>query len=256
MNNNTKSPIISLNVYDIKCQKEKKIKVSGRSFHSLSYRKNGKVKINTGKESFHSKTGCITFIPKDQSYSTKVIEDTRIIAIHFNVVDDTAFNMPFMLMSNSHHLEQLFDLVLKKYSAEDFNNYECYSYFYKILAELENLAFKKSIDKINPAVSKAKMMIEKNFRCNDFNIDSLVNSLNISASHLRSEFKRYYSVTPIEYLKNIRLQNAISLLASDYYSIEDIAIKSGYSSASYFIQTFRKSTGYSPLKYKEEFLSI
>ena len=79
-------------------------------------------------------------------------------------------------------------------------------------------------------------------------------NLDISASYLRSEFKNAYGVTPIEYLKHIRHQNALSLLASDYYTVEELAEKCGYGSASYFIQSFRKITGYSPLKYKEKFL--
>jgi len=254
MHNNIKSQVISLDVYDIKQKKGRAVKVKGRPFHSISYRKQGVVKIDLGEEKFLSKNDCITFIPKKRNYSTEIIKDTHMIAIHFDVVDNSAFSVPFMLTNNNQKLTQLFDLVLNNYSGEDFINYECYSCFYKILAEIEKLFLKKAEAEINPAVSKAKEIIEKNFHDNNFNINSLVESINISASYLRSEFKRHYSITPIEYLKYIRLQSAISLLASNYNSLEDVALKSGYSSASYFIQSFRKSTGFSPLKYREHFL--
>lgn len=254
MNNNIKSPIISLSVYDIKSPKEKTNKVDGRPFCSLSYRKYGTVKFNLGDETFISKADCITFMPKKQCYSTEIIEDTHMIAIHFNALDENMFNVPFILENNNQHLHQLFDLVLKKYSTENANNYECYSYFYKILAEIEKHFIKKKESKINPAVIDAKLMIDNNFADPDFNIDLLVSELTICSSHLRSEFKKCYCLSPIEYLKYVREQNAISLLASNCYSVEDIAKKSGYSSVSYFIQSFRKSTGYSPLKYKEKFL--
>ena len=96
------------------------------------------------------------------------------------------------------------------------------------------------------------MLIEANFRDSNFNIDRLVDALPISASYLRREFKKAYGVTPIEYLKNIRLQNAISMLSANYYSIEELAKKCGYCSASYFIQSFKKSVGCSPTKYQRE----
>ena len=107
--------------------------------------------------------------------------------------------------------------------------------------------------KIKPKILKAKLEIEENFSDSNFNIDALVNKLQISPSYLRYEFKKAYSMSPIEYLSKVRQKNAMSILASDYYSIEDIAKKCGYCSTSYFIQVFKKNTGYSPLKYKEKF---
>ena len=252
MNNNIKSPIISLNVYDIKSQQEKIRKVEGRPFHSLSYRKYGKVKFNIGNNEFISRSSCITFIPKGQSYSTEIIEDTHMIAIHFNVLDEQKLNEPFIIEKENIQIRQLFEAVLKNYSTENDNNYESFSYLYKILAEIENHFKKNEESKINPIILEAKLKIDKNFADSDFNIDALVSELPICASHLRSEFKKNYSVSPIEYLKNVRLQNALSLLASNYYSVEEVSKKSGYSSTSYFIQAFRKSTGFSPLKYKKE----
>lgn len=254
MNNIIKSPVISLSAYDIKSPKGKITKVSGRSFHSLTYRKQGTVKINIGDKTLISTAGCITLTPKKQSYSTKIMQDTHLIAIHFDCLDENMYNIPFVLDSNNQQLRQLFELVVKKYSTDDVNNYECFSYFYKILAEIEKHFRKKQESKIIPAILEAKSKIEKNFADNNFNIDSLVSELPISASYLRNAFKKAYSVSPIDYLKYVRQQNAISLLSSSYYSVEELAEKCGYSSASYFIQAFRKSTGYSPLQYKEKFL--
>lgn len=255
MNINIKSPIISLSVYDVKSPKEKERKVDGRHFHSLSYRKCGTVEFSVNKKNYISKPGCITFIPKRQGYFTEVIEDTKMIVIHFDALDEDIVNEPFVIANANQHLQQLFDRVLTSYSTESENNYECYSYFYKILAEIEKYFIKKNESKISPAVLKAKLEIEKNFTNPDFNINSLVAELPICSSHLRSEFKKSFSLSPIEYLKYVRLQNAISLLISNYYSIEEVALKSGYSGTSYFIQVFRKNMNCSPSKYKEEFLT-
>lgn len=255
MNNNIKSPIISLTVYDIRSSKEKVNKVEGRPFCSLSYRKHGTVNFNISENTFVSNANCITFIPANQSYYTEITEDTHIIAVHFNPLNTKMFTKTFTILNNDQELQQLFDLVMENYSTENDNNYECYSYFYKILAKIEKHFITKKESTINPAISKAKSEIDKNFSDAEFNINSLVSTLPICASRLRSEFNKTYSISPIKYLKYVRMQNAISLLASNYYSVEDIAKKCGYSSTSYFIQSFTKSTGFSPLKYKEKFLT-
>jgi len=255
MNKIINSPIISLNVYDVYTPKETLTKVKARPFHSLTYRKQGIARINVGEKSYVSKKDCITFMPKDMHYSTEIICDTNMIAVHFDCLDKNETLTPFVFENSNQQMQQIFDRMLEKHSIDSPGNFECYSLFYKLLSELEKFFKKEQENKINTSVSKAKMLIEKNFSDNNFNIDTLVSELPISASHLRSEFKKAYSVTPIEYLKYVRLQNAISMLISDYYSIEDLALKCGFGSSSYFIQAFSKSTGYSPLRYKENILN-
>ena len=247
------SPITSLSVYNISLDKHHLTDVKGRSFYSLSYRKKGVAIINIDGKTMISKKDCITLTPKDKIYTTEILEETDIIAIHFDCLTPDAFSNPFVIENNN--LENLFNEAYEKYTVENSNNFECYSIFYKILAEIERYFQKKRDKKIKPIIRKAKSEIEKNFSNSRFNISALVDDLQISPSYLRSEFKKVYSVSPIEYLNAVRQKNAISILASDYYSIDDIAKKCGYCSTSYFIQVFKKNTGYSPLKYKEKFLS-
>jgi len=249
------SPITSLNVYDVKNPKEKLIKVRAREFNSITYRKKGTVKLNFGGKILISHPRCITFTPKNTNYTTETIDDTHMIAIHFDYPCKNELAEPFVYENSNHIMCSLFEEIYKKYSVEDANNYECYSLFYKLLSELKKHFEIKQNKKIIPAVVQAKYLIENNFRDGNFNIDCLVSMLPISASYLRREFKTAYGVSPIEYLKHVRLQNAMSLLSADYYSVEELAEKCGYSGVSYFIQSFKKSTGHSPIEYKKLYLS-
>ena len=173
------------------------------------------------------------------------------IAIHFDCLHDSLFSKPFVYQNNSHNIQKLFDEIYEKYSSDEANYYDCYSIFYKLLCEIERHYLTKHNSHIIPAVAKAKSIIENSFRDCNFNIDYLVSTLPISASYLRREFKKTYGISPIDYLKYIRHQNAISLLTADYYSIHELAEKCGYSSVSYFIQSFKKFTGFSPTEYKK-----
>lgn len=249
------SPITSLNIYDVKTPKGKLTKVRAREFNSVSYRKEGTAKLNFGDKTFISHPGCITFTPKNTDYTTEITDNTHIIAIHFDFPCKNGNPEPFVYENNSPKISGLFDEIYEKYSAEDTDNYECYAVFYRLLAELKKHFEGRQSKGTTPAVLLAKQLIENNFRDNNFNIDSLVSALPISASYLRREFKAAYGVSPIEHLKYVRLQNAKSLLSTDYYSVEELAEKCGYSGASYFIQSFKKSTGYSPMEYKKIFLN-
>ena len=254
MINIKKSPIISLSVFKITFDKHNLTEVKGRPFYSLSFRKQGVAKFNIDGKTIISEKGCITLTPKGKAYSTEILEESQIIAIHFDCLLPDSFNTPLVIKNNIKKIENLFDEAFEKYSVEDANNFECYSIFYKILAEIEKYSQKKYESNIKPKILKAKSEIEKNFADSNFNISTLVENLKISPSYLRAEFKKAYSLSPVEYLNTVRQKNAISNLASDYYSIEDIAKNCGYCSTSYFIQVFKKNTGYSPLKYKEKFL--
>jgi two-component system response regulator YesN len=249
-----KSPIISLNVFDSTQSMRSLTNVKGRAFYSLTYRKSGIAKFNIDGKTFISKKDCITLIPKNKLYSTEILEETHIIAIHFDCLLPDSFSTPFVIENNSIQLENLFNEAFEKYSVEDVCNFECYSIFYKMLSEIEGYFRKNHENKIKLKIRKAKSEIEKNFSDSNFNISTLVEKLQISPSYLRSEFKKAYSLSPMEYLSTVRKKNAILILASDYYSIDDVAKLCGYCSTSYFIQIFKKNTGYSPLKYKEKYL--
>ena len=255
MNELQKSPIISIQVYDVKTPKHNLVEVNERPFYALTYRKQGSVKIIIDGKTMVSNKNCITLTPKNKTYTTEVLEDTHMIAIHFDCLNDSAFQTPFVFENHNPLLAELFDLLYKKYSADDAYNYTCFSYFYELLELVIKHLKSTRESKLNPKIIKAKKEIDAHFTDNDFNINKLAESLSVNTSFLRREFKKAYAVSPIAYLKDARLQKALLLLLSDYYSVDEIAKECGYSSTSYFIQVFHKAKGISPQKYKEQYFN-
>ena len=64
-------------------------------------------------------------------------------------------------------------------------------------------------------------------------------------------FTRYAGLSPIQYLNRRRLEIACHLLESSNHSISDISSLTGFSSQSYFTQTFRKAFGMTPVMYRQ-----
>ncbi len=65
-------------------------------------------------------------------------------------------------------------------------------------------------------------------------------------------FRRETGTTLIQYLNQVRMTHACTLLASSNMKISDIAAQTGYESPSYFNQAFRKHTGMAPMAYRQQ----
>jgi len=67
--------------------------------------------------------------------------------------------------------------------------------------------------------------------------------------------KSYTGFTPLNYLINIRISEAIKLLKKKDVSITDIALDIGFYSSQHFSTTFKKLTGYTPSEFRKNNLS-
>lgn len=100
-------------------------------------------------------------------------------------------------------------------------------------------------------VDNIKSYIQVKFFDPDFSVDSLSKSLFISHSHMCRIFKQYEKITVINYIKNTRLNNAASLLATTNHTLKNVALMSGFKEYEYFFRAFKKHFGETPTEYRE-----
>ncbi len=74
----------------------------------------------------------------------------------------------------------------------------------------------------------------------------------MSTSWFIRNFKLYTGSTPLNYILNIRISNAQSLLENTKYNITEIAAITGYDNPLYFSRLFKKQTGLSPSEYRKQ----
>ena len=92
----------------------------------------------------------------------------------------------------------------------------------------------------------AVQFISKNFR-SDISLDTLADLCHLSRFTFCREFKKTYSVSPIEYLMQVRIQNAKRLIVEKpNLKTSQIAALSGFNDASYFCRTFKRFEHCSP----------
>lgn len=81
----------------------------------------------------------------------------------------------------------------------------------------------------------------------------LAESFGFSYSYFSRSFKSAVGMSFNEYVNFVRINEAKRVLLSENADIASLARTLGYSSASHFINNFRKSTGISPGQYKKTF---
>ena len=81
-------------------------------------------------------------------------------------------------------------------------------------------------------------------------LDILAEKVSINKFYMAHAFKQEYGVSPINYLIACRIREAKRLLAETDLSLSQIAAVLGFSSSSYFSQSFRNAEGISPTEYR------
>lgn len=95
-------------------------------------------------------------------------------------------------------------------------------------------------------VKKAVEVVHNNILNSEFDKESFAKEMHVSSSLLYKKMKLLTGQSPTDFIKIIRLNNALELLQSHKHTITEISELCGYSSISYFSTVFKKHFGKSP----------
>ncbi len=104
---------------------------------------------------------------------------------------------------------------------------------------------------LNRECTRIQNYMDANYSEN-ITLDTLASLSHMNKYYMAHAFTKYIGVSPITYLLRKRIQEGKSLLESTTYSISQISTALGFSSQSYFAQTFKKATGKTPNQYRNE----
>jgi two-component system response regulator YesN len=76
--------------------------------------------------------------------------------------------------------------------------------------------------------------LEDNYRNYDLTIAEIAQQSFISEVYFRKLFKQQYGISPRKYIIKLRIQTAMELIATGYYSLQEVAEKVGYRDYKYF----------------------
>ena len=101
----------------------------------------------------------------------------------------------------------------------------------------------------NPFMDAVVKNIEKHLDDSTFEAKILADSLNMSLPTLYRKIKQYSDLSILELTRNIRLKKAAELLATQQYSVQEVAEMVGFNDTATFRKRFTEQYGVTPSQY-------
>ncbi len=108
----------------------------------------------------------------------------------------------------------------------------------------------KMAGRYGDVILKAKKYIDKNYADQNTSLTTVADVVCLSPNHFSTIFSQECKTTFIEYLTNVRIENAKRLIKESDMKGYDIAYECGFSDPHYFSYIFKKNTGLSPREFK------
>ncbi len=98
---------------------------------------------------------------------------------------------------------------------------------------------------------KAMMRFIQAHYTQELTVERIAASVSVSESECLRCFHATIGTTPIQYLRQLRVQKAAELLVDTGWKVSDIGARCGFREMSYFTKTFRELKGCTPSAYRE-----
>lgn len=102
-----------------------------------------------------------------------------------------------------------------------------------------------------PNVQRAVEFLRDNY-AKDFSLAHVAKVANLSPYHFSRVFRREIGWTPYDYLLQIRLEKALTLLNKRQLSITEICYETGFSNMNHFAAVFKRKLGVTPSQYRKQ----
>jgi AraC-like DNA-binding protein len=102
------------------------------------------------------------------------------------------------------------------------------------------------------------MKLEQTLRDNlshQWTVEEMSALVGLGTTAFSEKVKNFTGFSPLNYLINIRISEAIKLLKRNDVNVTDIALDIGFYSSQHFATTFKKLTGYTPSEFRKKNIS-
>ena len=244
---------LSFNLLDVLELKQKKVDMfnSGRNFNALSFRFSSNALLKTETEEYRVADNFISYVPARLNYR-RIADIDDMIIIHFDTPSYYTKRIEYFEPKDPDIFASLFRQILDCWDKKETGyKYKCSAILNEIFAQcyIENFKPRSHNSKIEGAVEH----ILRNYKNSSLTVGDAARRSFMSEVYFRRLFKSEYGISPQKYIVSLRIQNAIGLISTGYYSLKEVAYMSGYNDYKYFSVEFKRLVGVSPSEYMYNF---
>lgn len=157
-------------------------------------------------------------IPADCSYN-------KISALFNKIYYESINNDDFSEITISGLLEEIFSLINKNNNIPDISSYPYWLILVKEILHEE--------------------------RVSNISLEKISKEINIHPVHISRSFRKYFGITPGEYLRKLKAKNACIMIKEKKYPLSKVAVETGFYDQAHFTKIFKKIVGLTPLQYSK-----
>ncbi len=238
-------------------------------FHYL-YVTNGEGIIEIGKNSFNLKKDRIYLIPPQTTHSFQNTGNDVLstIEIKFELNDkaimDKALQFPPYINLKSTPVKDILAVIHQELTHKyaffnDIAEIKFMEFFTYIMRFASRQKTKKPISgspnhfhENSDEITKVINYIYSNIE-NELTLENLSNVVCLEKTYFLKKFKHTTGLTPMQFIRNVRIERAEELLRYSDMNITQVAMASGFLSIHHFSSLFTKITGSTPSQYRFSF---
>ena len=110
-------------------------------------------------------------------------------------------------------------------------------------------------DSNSELVNRVVSTIRKNIENSEFSVEELSKEVGMSRVHLNRKLKETMNISPSNLIRSIRLKQAAYLLINNKVNISEVAYKVGFSTHSYFSNSFHDYFGMTPKEFTAQYMN-
>jgi len=216
-------------------------------FYSMLFVEEGSADYIINGEKYKVKKGDVLCI-KPGSIREATTEGMACIGINFILQAECEINLPNLTHWGDFedfyiHFQDLKFEWLQQKKGFELKSVAC------LILILHKLLYENKQNAKNIHVELMKKFIMENHKL-DLSLAMIAKEVSLSPVYCGALFKRIEKCTIAEFLTQVRINRAITLLETGEYSISETAAECGFIDIYYFSNTFKKMVGVSPSKYK------
>ncbi len=213
----------------------------------------GKGKATIEGQVIDVEKGMIVVRPPNTLHGSMSYDNLQYLAILGKSDELTHIDTPIIFKDNERGdgFSLLQMIFANRNGDQEYFNSLCLAFIHFVLTNV------KVTNPIEKTVNMIKSQMSTKFHDSVFNVTELLNQSGYAEDYIRSHFKRLVGKTPVEYLTELRINHAKTLINIYQNSapLIEIALNCGFDDYIYFSRKFKKVVGVSPNAYKKSILT-